>query len=185
MTIHEETVRTWHDERVRSPTTSPSLSRRALLRLAGGAAVVAASAGCAANDEPAAATPDALLAEATRARTDAADATAVALARPELAGALGVVAAERTAHADALTAEVARLTPPPTSSAPPTTDTATAADPSAADAAPPLTLDELRANLTESSTSAANLARTLSGYRAGLLGSVSAACSVHVSAVLA
>ncbi|MGU3433460.1 hypothetical protein ACNHUS_10615 [Actinomycetes bacterium M1A6_2h] len=166
---------------MRSPTQSPSLSRRALLRLAGGAAVAAVSAGCASNDEPAVATPDALLAEATRARTDAADAAAVALARPDIAGALGTVAAERTAHADALTAEVARLTPPPTTSdAAATTDTA-----GTVEASPPPTLDELRANLTASSTSAANLARTLSGYRAGLLGSISAACSVHVSAVLA
>jgi hypothetical protein len=151
------------------------------LRLAGGAAVVVASAGCGSKDQPAAVTPDALLAEVSRARSDASDAAAVALARPDLAAALGVVTAERTAHADALAAEVARLTPPPsTSGAAYTTDAAPSTE-----TAPPPTLDELRASLTASSASAANLARSLSGYRAGLLGSISAACSVHVSVVLA
>ena len=41
----------------------------------------------------------------------------------------------------------------------------------------------LRARLTDSQHSAAELAATLSGYRAGLLASISACCGAHVAVV--
>jgi hypothetical protein len=45
-------------------------------------------------------------------------------------------------------------------------------------------LDQLRAELAESQRSAADSARTLSGYRAGLSASISAACATYLAVVL-
>jgi hypothetical protein len=50
--------------------------------------------------------------------------------------------------------------------------------------APP-TVEALRAQLAESRKTAADLARALSGYRAGLLASISAACAVQAGVLLA
>ena len=50
---------------------------------------------------------------------------------------------------------------------------------------PPPTLDELKSYLLESQRGAADSARNESGYRAGLLGSISAACAVELEVVLA
>jgi hypothetical protein len=170
----------WHHDQVRTPFLTQRLSRRAVLRVAGsaalGASALALTTGCA--DSGQADTPaeiDALTAQAERARRDATNATAAIALLPDRAGALGVVAAERSAHADALDAEIARVatvTPSSTtSSTPPVT-------------APP-TLDQLRADLADAQKDAARLARTQSGYRAGLLGSISAACAAQQAVLLA
>lgn len=170
----------WHHDHVRTSFFTRPLSRRAALRAAGGAALGASaltlSVGC--SDSGQADSPaeiDALTAQAERARRDSVNATAAIAVLPDLAAALGVVAAERGAHADALDAEIARAA---AAVASPTT-TAVSAPP----VAPP-TLEQLRADLADAQKDAARLARTQSGYRAGLLGSISAACAAEQAVLL-
>jgi hypothetical protein len=129
----------------------------------------AAVTGCGASPPPA---PDPLEQQAELARQDSALAAAAAkVAPPALAPALTEVAAERARHATALTQEIARVAGTPsatTSTTPPTTTSAVSA--------PPPTAADVTAALRSSADSATKLAATLSGYRAGLLGSVAASC---------
>lgn len=166
------------------PTSAipPTLSRRTALRLTGGVVLstvgLATTAGCSSGAETAA-TVDTLTQHLNLARRDAAAAGAAIATLPDLAGPLGVVQSEREAHASAISAEIDRVAgtdPNETTTASPTTTQA---------ATPPPTLDELKSLLSESQRAAAGSAREESGYRAGLLGSVSAACAVEVSVVLA
>jgi hypothetical protein len=124
--------------------------------------------------------PDPLEQQLELARHDSDVATAAAKAvPPALARALTEVAAERSRHATALIEEIARAArrPTPTSSesASPTTSAA---------AAPPPSVDEVVAALRSSAESATQLAPTLSGYRAGLLGSIAASCTALYSVAL-
>ncbi|MFC9517266.1 hypothetical protein ACFTSD_16170 [Nocardiaceae bacterium NPDC056970] len=151
--------------------TTP-VSRRAALRAAGGAVLGTTAltlvTGC--SESGGADTPaevDALTEQARSARRDAANATATIAARPDLAAALGVIAAERTAHGDALDEEIARAASTPSST--------TATTPAAA----PVDIDQLRADLASAQRDAGTLARTQTGYRAGLLGSISASCAAQ------
>lgn len=89
-----------------------------------------------------------------------------------------MVQAERSAHADALATEIDRVA----GGAGVASSTSAAAT---TVQAPPPTLDELRISLTDAQRGAADSALNESGYRAGLLGSISAACAVEVSVVLA
>ncbi|WP_280357559.1 hypothetical protein [Nocardia otitidiscaviarum] len=176
---------TVHTDRSTPCPSSPSftLDRRGLLRLAGGGALavtaVGAVAGCA-QETPVA--PDPLVAQETSARADAVAATAAIAALPERAAALRTVADQRTAHADALRTEIDRVIgvygdgTTPAHRTPPVTPTAPATPPA---------LTELRTALTDSQRSAAELAATLSGYRAALLASISAACATHAGVLLA
>ncbi|MDH6281833.1 hypothetical protein M2280_003055 [Prescottella agglutinans] len=173
-------MQSWHHDQVRTPFLTQPLSRRAALRVAGsaalGASALALTTGC--SDSGSADSPaevDALTTQAERARRDAANATAAIAVLPDRAGALGVVAAERSAHADALDAEIARAATVTPSSTAPTTPPVTA----------PPTLEQLRADLADSQKEAARLARAQSGYRAGLLGSISAACAAQQAVLLA
>ncbi|WP_068160722.1 conserved transmembrane alanine RICH protein [Rhodococcus phenolicus] len=159
------------------PHPSP-VSRRTLLRWSGaalGSAGLLTVAGCGTpsdeTDEP-----DPLIAQAERARTDAALAGALVAVAPDRAEALATIGAERTTHAEALDAEVARLV-----GATPTSPTT---PPTAALPAEAPTVELLRERLTRSQRDAANLARTLRGYRAGLLASVSAACATETAVLL-
>jgi hypothetical protein len=113
------------------------------------------------------------------------------LARAAVAGAgrpvqpaLLQVAAERSRHADVLADEISRtlgtLVPATPVAGTSTTTTTTGA---AAPARPP-GVDEVSAALRESATSAARYAATESGYRAGLLGSIAAACTTAHTVVL-
>nr|WP_246098192.1 hypothetical protein [Rhodococcus spelaei] len=160
---------------------SSSLSRRAALRVGAavlGLAAAGVTAGCAGSDgDDGPAEPDPLLIPANAARRDAAAATAAAALAPDRAGALAVVANERTAHADALEAEIARA-------AGATATSTTTGAPTTAPAAPPGTVDQLRTQLAESQRGAADLARRLDGYRAGLLGSISAAVAAQQAVLL-
>lgn len=163
----------WHDDHVRTTFLTTPLSRRAALRAAGGAALGTTAltliTGCAdPGDADTPAEVDALTEQARLARRDAANATATIAGRPDLAAALGVIAAERTAHADALDEEIARA-----ASTPPSSTTTTPP------AAAPVPIDQLRADLASAQRDAGKLARTQSGYRAGLLGSISAACAAQ------
>ncbi|WP_460725882.1 hypothetical protein [Nocardia heshunensis] len=160
------------------------MNRRAALRLAGGGALavttVGALAACAKDDKPK--PPDPLIAQETSARTDAAAATAAIATNPDKAGALQIIATQRTAHADALRTEIdravgvygdgtlpSRRTPPVTPAAP----------------VPPPAVAAVRTQLQQSQRSAADLSVQLSGYRAGLVSSISASCATHAGVLLA
>lgn len=163
---------------------SPCLDRRSVLRSAGGGAIalvaLGAASACSDKTPPA---PDVLVTQEVSARTDAVWAKAAIATAPEHTAALTTVAAQRTQHADALRAEIDRATgvygdgTKPRSASPPVTEPVAPA--------PPPDLATVRTRLTESQHSAAALAATLSGYRAGLLGSISACCATHVTVVLA
>jgi hypothetical protein len=147
---------------------------RGLLALAlVGAATAACGAG--APDEP-----DPLQAVLAAARADSELATAAArAAAPNMVPALLVVAAERARHATALVEELARAAgkPTPTSVAGTTSASVQAAPASATRAA-------VISALRKSADSAAALAPTMSGYRAGLLGSIAAACTASATVAL-
>nr|WP_306307704.1 hypothetical protein [Nocardia araoensis] len=171
-----------------------ALDRRSALRLAGGgtAGVLAlgALAGCTGDDVVH--EPDPLAAQEVAARADAAAATAAIAVAPDRHAALSAIAAERTAHADALRTEIDRAIGVYADGTKPAHRTrASASGPSAVasgSAAPPATppsVDSLRTQLTASQKSSAELARALTGYRAGLLASISAACAVQTGVLLA
>lgn len=121
---------------------------------------------------------DELLAQLERARTDSQLATdAAAHARGPVVQALTAVAADRSAHAQALSDELIRIRG---EDAPTATPTSTTAEP----ARPPTVQDVIGA-LRASAGSAAELAATSSGYRAGLLGSIAAACTAAYTVALA
>nr|WP_042939773.1 hypothetical protein [Rhodococcus sp. AW25M09] len=169
-----------------TPTVPFALSRRGLFRLAGAAALCAATAStvvACGHDELSGPALDSLTAQSSAARSDAADAAAAATVIPDYATALEVVAAQRTEHADALDTEIARATGATDASSTETSSVGTTT--SAAPAPPPPDIAAVREALTASARSAANAARNESGYRAGLLGSISASCTVSALVVLA
>lgn len=154
--------------------SGPQLSRRrALIRSGQGllalAVLGAAVPACGSNQAP---EPDPLEAELAAARSDAALAAAAAQAVPALAPALRVIADERTRHATALIEELARAagTPTPEPDSPAVT---TASRPPG----PPPGLRDVADALRRSADNAATLVPTLSGYRAGLIGSIAASCT--------
>ncbi|MGW4848427.1 hypothetical protein [Nocardia brasiliensis] len=174
------------------------LDRRTVLRLAGGGTVgvlaLGAAVGCTAEDTVH--EPDPLAAQEVLARADAAAATAAIALAPAKHSALTAIATERTAHADALRTEIERVIGVYGDGTKPVHRTRTntpgqASGPSAVasgSAVPPVappSLDTLRAQLTESRQAAAALAGTQSGYRAGLLASISAACAAQAGVLLA
>lgn len=162
-----------------------------MLRLAGGGAVgvlaLGAVTGC--SDDKVY-EPDPLAAQEVQARTDAAAASAAIALAPQRHSALTAIATERTAHADALKAEIDRLIGVYGDGTKPvhrTKANGQSAGPSAVSSgtpSPPPTVEGLRAQLTKSQQAAAELARGQSGYRAGLLASISAACAVHAGVLL-
>ncbi|MEU4340428.1 hypothetical protein AB0H00_04020 [Nocardia sp. NPDC023852] len=171
-----------------------TLDRRGALRLAGGGTVgilaIGALAGCGTDDVVH--EPDPLAAQEVLARADAAAATAAIALAPQRHAALTTVAAERTAHADALKAEIDRVIGVYGDGTKPVHRTrangpARPSSPSAvaSGSAVPPGVEALRAQLSESQKSAADLARTQSGYRAGLLASISAACAAQAGVLLA
>ena len=133
------------------------------------------------SSPPAPPAVDELEAQLTLARRDSELATAAAVgASQPVNAALTEVAAERTKHAQALTTEIARLAVNPTSTSRETT-TPTTTTP----AAPPPPLADVVRSLRASADSARQLAGTSSGYRAGLLGSITASCTASYSVALA
>jgi hypothetical protein len=133
---------------------------------------VAFAAGCTLGEETPPA-PDPLIELARQARFDAAQATSTVMLHPDRNTSLQLVASQRSAHADALEAEVRRLAGIVTAT--PTTDSHTY----------DVGLGEVRGSLTASARAALVQARKESGYRAGLLASISAACIVAVEVLLA
>ena len=123
---------------------------------------------------------DDLVAQLELARSDSQLAGAAATtAPPQLARALTAVASERSAHARALEDEITRAT----GETPTQTQTTTTTS-SAPPAKPPTTKDVIGA-LRTSAKDAGELAAHLSGYRAGLLGSIAAACTAAYTVALA
>ncbi|MEV0246080.1 hypothetical protein AB0H76_05765 [Nocardia sp. NPDC050712] len=180
-----------------SPGHSTGFSRRTALRLAGGGALGAFALGAttACGEEPLQA-PDPLAAQVTSAKADAAAATAAIALAPQRQGALSTIAAERTAHAEALQAEIDRVIGVYGDGTTPVPRTRAAVTPSGAGApggptgtpVPPTTpigVEQLRDQLARSRQSAADLSRQLSGFRAGLLASISASCATEVGVLLA
>jgi hypothetical protein len=161
----------------------PRVSRRRLLTGAGqtiaaGALLGLTSTACGAPPEP---KVDDLIAQLDLARHDSdMAAAAAAAATPTQAPALSEVASERSQHAKALENEIARTarTPVPTSTA--TSTSTTTAGPSA----PAPGVRDVIGALRGSADSAAKLAVTESGYRAGLLGSIAASCTVAYTIAL-
>ena len=99
-------------------------------------------------------------------------------AKPAQRPPLAAVSSERAKHAEALSDEIARLTGEPTTSTSATTTSTTAA------ASAPTAKDVVDA-LKKSAESAGQLAATMSGYRAGLLGSIAASCTAAYTVALA
>lgn len=141
---------------------------RGLLALA---LIGAAATACGTGKPPAS---DPLEAELEAARRDSDLAAAAAkAAKPALAPALHEVAAERARHAAALVEELARAAGKPT----PTTTSETTTPAASGAPAPPPSVRDVAEALRKSAESATKLAPTLSGYRAGLMGSIAAACT--------
>ncbi|MFF0814156.1 hypothetical protein ACFYVR_03205 [Rhodococcus sp. NPDC003318] len=166
---------------VRPPSARSPLSRRTALKwgaAALGVATAATATGCAGTDDDQPAEPDPLRTALDAAQRDAAAAAAASALAPERAAALSVIAVERTAHADALSAEIARA-----AGQDPSTTSTTAAATTTAPVTPP-TIDELRTMLARSQRGAADLARRVDGHRAGLLGSISAAVAAEQAVML-
>ncbi len=153
--------------------------------LAGGAAVALLGiTGSACSSPPAPPAVDELESQLELARHDSELATAAAAAAADkpVSAALAEVASERTQHAQALATEIARLAVNnPTSSSTATTSPTTT---TSAAAPPPPSLADVINSLRGSAASASHLAMTSSGYRAGLLGSIAAACTASYSVAL-
>ncbi|CAN3128392.1 hypothetical protein ACNUDN_10780 [Mycobacterium sp. smrl_JER01] len=171
------------------PSSPPTVSRRHVL--VGAATLTVLGLGVSACGAP---PPPPELADLTtaldRARSDSRLAADVADgSRGQLADALTDVAAQRAAHAEALAEEIVRMTghPAPTTD-PAATTTVTSGTASAApgsDPVPPPTVDDVIGALRTSADSATRAAATLTGYRAGLLASIAAACTTAFTVALA
>jgi hypothetical protein len=150
-------------------------SGRGLLALA---LVGTATVGCGPSQPPG---PDPLEAQLQASRQDSELATEAAKAAPPpTAAALREVAAQRARHADALVEELARAAGEPIP-----TETTTSAAPVPSDKpAPPPTVADVVGALRKSADSAAELVPALSGYRAGLLGSIAASCTAAFTVAL-
>lgn len=157
----------------------PVLSRRRMLALALlGPALGSAAVACGRSGPG---EPDPLEDQLKAARSDSAMAAAAAkAAAPGFAPGLSVVAAERARHADALVEELARAAGKPTPTAEEAAAGGATPTPSAKPAPAPGVEDVAKA-LRASADSAAKLAPTLSGYRAGLMGSIAAACATSAA----
>jgi hypothetical protein len=163
------------------PGFEPVVNRRRVLT-GGIALAVLALATPACSSPPAPPAVDELEAQMTLAHQDTELATAAAAgASPAVSAALTQVAGERTRHAQALASEIKRVAPTTSASAAMTSPTTTTS--AAATSTPPVA--DVVTSLRASADSAAKLASTMSGYRAGLLGSIAASCTASYSVALA
>ncbi|MUL75217.1 hypothetical protein [Mycolicibacterium sp. CBMA 226] len=168
------------------PHTETTVSRRrvllgtAALALLGGAA---SACGSAPQRDPAL---DILTAELDRARRDSQLATSAAIGvPPQLAPALTSVAALRDAHARALADELTRMGSTPSSTTATSSTTSTLPTTGATPPPPPPAPQEVVAALEQAADSAGRAAAGQSGYRAGLLASIAAACTAAHTVTLA
>ncbi|HYB39314.1 MAG TPA: hypothetical protein VEF72_28720 [Mycobacterium sp.] len=154
-------------------STAPAVSRRRLL--AGGAALaVLGVVAPACGSPPPPPAVDDLQSQLELARHDSELAAAAAtIESAQVAAALKEVVLERSRHAQALATEIDRVAGRST-----TTPSGTVSStPTSSAAAPPPSLSDVVNSLHASADSATRLAATSSGYRAGLLGSIAAACT--------
>ena len=159
------------------PSRPPTLRRREVLA---GLVLLTAVAATACGAPPPPPDLDDLTTALDRARSDSKLATdAVAAARGSIADTLTEVASVRSAHGEALADEIVRLT----GAAAPTTTVITTTTTSSPPAPAP-TADDVIGALRTSADSATQAAAALSGYRAGLLASIAAACAVAYSVAL-
>lgn len=122
---------------------------------------------------------------------DAAAARTLGARNPDRSAALAVIATERETHATTINDEIARLAP---DLARPSTSSGVAAASVPASGATPTsgaptepavtTVDQLRERLASAASSTGDLAVSMSGYRAGMLGSIAAACNAQVEVQL-
>jgi hypothetical protein len=153
------------------------ISRRRVLIAAAALSAIGATASACGSPAP---QPEELAPQLDLARRDSQMAGAAATAAGPFYGPLlNVVADERAAHAKALSQEIARA------AGETTTSLHAAAPTTSGSAAPPPSRTDVMAALRESADSAAKLAANLSGYRAGLLGSIAASCTASVTVPLA
>lgn len=168
------------------PSAHADISRRRVLFSAAALALLGATAAACSTTTPQPEVDD-LTAQWERARADSALAADAAAAQPPqapAARALNAVAADRSAHAKALSDELTRMTgATPADSATATKSTAKPAPGAGPDTAAP-GVDDVASALKESADRAAGLARRLSGYRAGLLGSIAASCTAGYTVAL-
>ena len=149
--------------------------------LVGAATLALLGAAAACGEPPPRLDGDALGAQLDRAQADSELAANVATtAPPPVAKALTAIAAERAAHAQALTDELTRMNgaPTPTATTTSSTTTTTGEPPQ-----PPTTKDVVAA-LRQAADAAATAAAQQSGYRAGLLGSIAASCTTAFTVAL-
>ncbi|HYO01904.1 MAG TPA: hypothetical protein VET27_08460 [Mycobacterium sp.] len=167
------------------PSALPTVSRRRVLVGAAALALLGGTVATACGSTPPVQEMDALLRQLDRAHGDSELAgNAATAAPPKIAAVLTVVAAQRAAHAQALTDEIIRIS----GEAPPTSSTATTASSSTTTSGPPPkppTAADVVAALQQSADGATLLATQQSGYRAGLLGSIAAACTAAATVALA
>jgi hypothetical protein len=158
------------------PGFEPVVNRRRVLT--GGVALAAlAISAPACSSSPAPPAIDELEEQLSLARQDSELATTAAAGTDQQVGrALKQVAADRSQHAQALTAEIKRLAPTSSATTSPTTTTTSGAPPP---------LASVVTSLKASADSARQLASTSSGYRAGLLGSIAASCTASYTVALA
>jgi hypothetical protein len=160
------------------PSPPPTVSRRRVLFVAAALALLGSTAAACGGSSPPPPDVDDLTAQLDRARADSqlAAAAAAATPPPPTAPALTAVASERAAHANALSDELVRMIG---KDAPTTTAVSTTVQPATAP-----TAQDVIAALRQSADSAAQLAATQSGYRAGLLGSIAACCTAAYTVAL-
>lgn len=164
------------------PGPLTALDRRRVLTGAGMLALIALAApACGSPPTPPAV--DDLEAQRQLAQRDSALAAAAGAALSEpgsaaLAAALGQVSAERAEHARALAAEIARAAGKPAGEV---ADTATS---TSAPEEPAPTVSQVVNALRAAAESAGKLAIASSGYRAGLLASIAAACTASYAVAL-
>ncbi|WP_139182942.1 hypothetical protein [Actinopolyspora xinjiangensis] len=157
--------------RIGSTAPSPNLNRRGLLRLSALAALSPAVLSCSGPE------PDPLVKLSERARTDTELARLTAERHPELAARARAVADARARHGETLRREITRVAGEDS-----TFPSGSAPEPEIAET-PEGAAERLRTALREAQRQAAETAPELSGYRAGLAGSVSAGCASLVEVV--
>lgn len=164
------------------PSTPPAISRRRVLVGAATLALAGVAASACAEDAPPPVDP--LQTQLDLARRDSDLAAKAAPAAREYSRALSVVAHQRADHARAIDDEINRAAGRSRTSTSPTTPTTSSTAATTSTPPPPPSVAQVVAALRESAKSAADLAVTVEGYRAGLLGSVSACCAAAVDVAL-
>jgi hypothetical protein len=168
--------RQWQDGAV--PSALPVVSRRRMLVGTAALAVVGVTGVACGKSSPPPELAE-LMTQLDMARSDSQLASDAAEGvKPPQRPPLAAVSSERAKHAEALSNEIARLTGELTTSTSVTTTSTTAP------ASAPTAKDVIDA-LKKSAESAGRLATTMSGYRAGLLGSIAASCSAAYTVALA